>query len=862
MANETQNNIDQIEHLIRETTERGMTLLPVDGEGRPICKIKQFYTADYRIAAALRGDTQTFALRPDDNYIGIDFDIPDEDISRAARLWMEERFPGHIIRRCNPPKFAMVLTPADSTIGNAHSAAYYQEGDPSPFLQVEVCANSKLLTLAGTHRKTGKKYRCSPKLTKFDPEAVPVIDADQINELFDYIEELADNKYPNLKKHKRRPAGGAITNTATSATGEIVVDPDKVMDDISVNVLLTQVDGTRRQDWIRVGMALAYNYGGSQHGFEIWDRWSKQFPSYEEGCCEREWAGLIPNGTLTMQTIRHDIERERREDAASGLIETAIPPTPRNIITPPEQPVGAEVEPGVPLIPVAEIEKDIAAQRAKEEAWLRDNIVESKKILAGGDPVAYLLANTIYVTATNSVLMRERPGSIMPMTAFRSSFKPLKVQTGVDAKGNPIIEQATTVWESSPDKVVVNTVTMYPDTRRKILTIGGGTTVAWNTYSAPTYDDTVAPDPRHVQIFDSHMRYLFGSDDGEKTYEWVMNWFAHLVQFPAERPSTALFHIAHHTGTGRGWILELASAMLGRSNVASVPLEQLVDKSNKNGFMGDSLLVAVPEMEQVPDMSTKTIEENLKDVIDAKSMLIDRKYGSKQVEDVFARIFMMTNNADSLPLRRNNRRVTVIEHDKPPRSQAYYSQLYRLLDSKAFLQSVRNYLMSWKVSRDMAFTKLSTHAEAEIVSSAQNQEERILFGIDELLREGQWDKLSFSANKEVVPLTVELFKLATMVWRQIHPGTKNAVSRRSVANLRAAVANCPNMQIANVAGMQSVVGWTGEEPDVRKLRRTSPRQLEKLSIATRRTIKLAIMRHIESEPDDPIVDADLSNVLN
>ena len=49
--------------------------------------------------------------------------------------------------------------------------------------------------------------------------------------------------------------------------------------------------------WIKVGLALSNWSNGSELGLSLWDDWSRQASSFEEGACIKRWAGFTPSLT-------------------------------------------------------------------------------------------------------------------------------------------------------------------------------------------------------------------------------------------------------------------------------------------------------------------------------------------------------------------------------------------------------------------------------------------------------------------------------------------------------------------------------------------------------------------------------------
>ena len=66
---------------------------------------------------------------------------------------------------------------------------------------------------------------------------------------------------------------------------------------------LEEIPADEYQDWIRVGMALHAESGGSSSGLSMWDAWSARAGSYANGECEYRWGTFKSGGACNGGTI-------------------------------------------------------------------------------------------------------------------------------------------------------------------------------------------------------------------------------------------------------------------------------------------------------------------------------------------------------------------------------------------------------------------------------------------------------------------------------------------------------------------------------------------------------------------------------
>lgn len=58
-----------------------------------------------------------------------------------------------------------------------------------------------------------------------------------------------------------------------------------------------------RDDWVRVGMAIHHEFGGSEEGFALWDAWSRQGKKYVGSDMRACWNSFTPGSGITGQSL-------------------------------------------------------------------------------------------------------------------------------------------------------------------------------------------------------------------------------------------------------------------------------------------------------------------------------------------------------------------------------------------------------------------------------------------------------------------------------------------------------------------------------------------------------------------------------
>ena len=194
----------------------------------------------------------------------------------------------------------------------------------------------------------------------------------------------------------------------------------------------------------------------------------------------------------------------------------------------------------------------------------------------------------------------------------------------------------------------------------------------WNTEEHEDECKGITSDDPDISRLLHHMRLL--SNEEDLFYHYYLQYLAHIVQRPGEKPEAALVFIGPR-GMGKDrFNLGFLKLVLGRDLVHSLPTAaDLTRRFNKK--MEGKLLTVVSEMKTWGRDGGADFER-LKAVITDNTMTIEPKgFDPYDVSD-FGRYFFTSNNSCPLPLTEDQRRYAVIRIDKDKRqSRDYYDEL-------------------------------------------------------------------------------------------------------------------------------------------------------------------------------------------
>jgi len=150
-----------------------------------------------------------------------------------------------------------------------------------------------------------------------------------------------------------------------------------------------------------------------------------------------------------------------------------------------------------------------------------------------------------------------------------------------------------------------------------------------------------------------HIKSLVNYDNDD--YEYVLNWFAHLVQYPQKLPDTALVFISEE-GIGKDMFAELLENTIGEKYFGSTEkLDQVCGKFNS--ILGGKLLMVLNETNPVE--SSQRIE-NIKAMITAKKLEIEEKYKTPIKCRNFCRFVFFSNRPFAFPTEEGSRRPKIM----------------------------------------------------------------------------------------------------------------------------------------------------------------------------------------------------------
>ena len=158
----------------------------------------------------------------------------------------------------------------------------------------------------------------------------------------------------------------------------------------------------------------------------------------------------------------------------------------------------------------------------------------------------------------------------------------------------------------------------------------------------------------------------------DEAAEYVLNWLAHVIQKPLEKPETALV-LRGRQGTGKTSFASIFGHLLGRHYIEESDMERVVGRFN--AAMADKLVVLIDEGLWGGDRSKVG---PLKAFITQKSITIEKKGVDSIVLPHHARLIIASNEAWAVHADQDDRRFVFLDvSDAKAQDSDYFSLLFK-----------------------------------------------------------------------------------------------------------------------------------------------------------------------------------------
>lgn len=258
----------------------------------------------------------------------VDIDVTDPDLSEKYADWCRDTLGLSCERVGNAPKILFVYRAEDPHWGKSTSAWFADPADvDKPFKEIhkqriEVLGRGQQFVAYHTHPDTGKPYEWVDffgGVTEFAANVLPVLTKEQVAEAVAKFEQMAEEHgLVRVKNSKSRI--GALTSSELEDEEDLLMTTTATigwsLDD--AKKYLEHIDNEDFETWLRVGMSLHHEFGGSDEGLELWNEWSSTASNYSN-FDELEYKWNTFNGTGSSIVTAHWLLKTGRESKQAKL---------------------------------------------------------------------------------------------------------------------------------------------------------------------------------------------------------------------------------------------------------------------------------------------------------------------------------------------------------------------------------------------------------------------------------------------------------------------------------------------------------------------------------------------------------------
>lgn len=242
----------------------------------------------------------------------------------------------------------------------------------------------------------------------------------------------------------------------------------------------------------------------------------------------------------------------------------------------------------------------------------------------------------------------------------------------IDGKSVPL----SRAWMKDPNRRSYSDMKFIPG-----QDLGPNTLNEWQGFNA------VPSAVAECTLWLKHVRDVLCSGD-EELFDWVLKWFAHLVQRPWEKPGTAIAIYSPHEGVGKDIAIEYFGRILGVHFVKITDPEQLTGRFNVHRV--NALLITAPETFWSGD---RRDAGKLKALVTESDGLLERKGIDAVRVKTFERVIVTSNDEWLVNVGLNDRRWLILDVVAEPKLAEYWKALARERDNGG-VEALLHYLLS------------------------------------------------------------------------------------------------------------------------------------------------------------------------
>lgn len=204
----------------------------------------------------------------------------------------------------------------------------------------------------------------------------------------------------------------------------------------------------------------------------------------------------------------------------------------------------------------------------------------------------------------------------------------------------------------------------------------------------------------------------------DEQFKVCLDWFAHLIQKPWERPTWHLMWPAN-TGLGKGFLFTQVMYPLLEGQAWQVNKFSQITGKHSTANRGN-LFVMIDDAQ-----ASDSQELQMKSLLTEKRVLCEPKFQEEQYVEVYSRYLLASNEKVPMDLAENDRRwyvVDYIDHRvSPTETDSYFADLNKWLsvDTHKKHSAMWHFLNEWPISTDLSGRPPVTKAKEQVIEQSE-----------------------------------------------------------------------------------------------------------------------------------------------
>jgi len=202
------------------------------------------------------------------------------------------------------------------------------------------------------------------------------------------------------------------------------------------------------------------------------------------------------------------------------------------------------------------------------------------------------------------------------------------------------------------------------------------------------YDEMDGDDDEAIPLFQNLLNSCSG--DNAAVAEYILKYFAHMIQKPFEIAGTAVIFSSRVHGTGKDTLLNIMGGVIGDAHYQHYNTESSFWEKHDTGREGTIMV----HLEEVGSRANKKQADALKSLITSNSITMNPKNLSPYTVVNTSRILMTTNHPDPVKLENTDRRFLIVNPSERLRAMGptWWLETQSKIKSEAFLHTVGRFL--------------------------------------------------------------------------------------------------------------------------------------------------------------------------